>query len=78
MAPRVCNGPGRHQLITYIGHRAWAVDPEGLVHQIPVLTPEYLPLAQLVPVIAPTYSLSWRAEKVFTVRQSIAQNLSDL
>lgn len=60
---------------THIEHRALAVGREGLVHQIPVLIPEYLLPPQWVPVVAPTCSLPLLSEYLFTLHQSVAQNL---
>ena len=51
---------------------------ERLVNKIPVLNPEYLLPSQGIPVLAPTSSLLLRSEYLFTVHQSMAQNLSDM
>ena len=53
------NGLGRHKSLTHIEHHAGAVGREGLVHEIPVLTPEYLLPSQWVPLLAPTYLLKY-------------------
>ena len=42
---------------SHISNSVGAVGREGLVHLIPVLTPEYLFPSQWVPVLAPTYLL---------------------
>ena len=54
------NGLGRHKSLTHIKHHAGAVGREDLVHEIPVLTPEYLLPSQWVPVLGPTCLLSRR------------------
>ena len=72
------NSPGEHKSFTHIEHRAGMVGREGLVHSIPVLTPEYLLSSWWVPVLTPTYLRPSRAEKVFTTPQSTAENLSNM
>ena len=72
------NSPGEHKSFTHIEHRAGTVGREGLVHSIPVLTPEYLLPSWWVPVLTSTYLLPWWAEKVFTTHQSMAENLSNI
>ena len=51
---------------------------EGLVNQIPVLTPEYLLPSQWIPDHAPCYSLPLRSEYLFTPHLSVTQHLSDV
>ena len=52
-----------YQFQTHIEHRAaGAVGREGLVHLIPVLTPQYLLPFKWVPGLAPSYLLPRRAE----------------
>ena len=57
------NGPRRHKLFTHIEYRAGAVGRKGLVHLIPVLSPEYLLPSQWVPVLAPTYYADLATER---------------
>ena len=48
-------GPGRRKSFTHIEHHTGAVGREGLVHYIPILTPElYLLPSQGIPVLTPT------------------------
>ena len=72
------NSPGEHNSFTHIEHRAGTVSREGLVHSIPVLTPEYLLPSWWVPVLTSTYLLPWWAEKVFTTHHSMAGNLTNI
>ena len=68
------NGPGRKKSFIHIEHRAGAVSRECLVQEkIAVLT--LLP-SKWVPVLAPSYLLQRQPERVFTLHQSMAQNLS--
>ena len=68
-----CNGPERKKSFTHIEHRAGAVSPEYLVQEkIAVLT--LLP-SKWVPAFAPFYLLQRQPERVFTLHQSMAQNL---
>ena len=48
-------------------HRSEAVGREDLVLLIPMLTPEYLPPSQWVPVLAPIY-FPIRSEYLFTLK----------
>ena len=59
-------------------HRTGAVGREGLVNWIPFLAPQYILPSQWISVVAPTYSLPLRSEYLFTLRQTVAQNLSDI
>ena len=56
------------------------VGREGLVHQMPVLTPEYLLPSQWVADVALTYSLPALPSKYLLTmhHQSVAQNLSNM
>ena len=46
--------------------------------KFPVLTPKYLLPSQRIPVLTLTYSLPLRSYYLFTLYQSVTQNLSDM
>ena len=70
----ICNGPGRKKSFIHIEHHAGAVSRECLVQEkIAVLT--LLP-SMWVQALAPSYLLQRQPERVFTLHQSMAQNLS--
>ena len=56
-------------------HSGWL---RGFGELNPSLTPEYLLSLQWIPVLAPIDSLPLRSEYMFTLHQSMAQNLSDM
>ena len=64
---------------THIEHCAGAVAREGLVLEIPILTPEYLTSTAVVSVpFLPTHSLLFRPEYLFILHQSVVQNVSGI
>lgn len=63
---------------THIENCAGAVAREGLVLEIPILTPEYLTSVALVQSFLPTHSLLCRSEYLFILHQSVVQNVSDI
>ena len=69
-----CNGTGLKKSFTHIEHRAGAVSRECLVQE-KIAVPTLLP-SKWVRALAPSYSPQRQPERVFTLHQSMAQNLS--
>jgi len=63
---------------THIEHCAGAVGREGLVLEIPILTPEYLTSVAVVSVLF-AYSFTLASVRILVpVAQSVVQNVSDM
>ena len=76
-------GSGLEQIVHTYGTSDRCGWPRGFCElNIPVLSSEYFLPCQLVPVLAPTYSRSrstiLQSDHLFTLHQSVAQNLSDM
>ena len=77
------NDSGLEQIVHTHGTSDRCGWPRGFCElNIPVLSSEYFLPCQLVPVLAPTYSRSrsttLQSDHLFTLHQSVAQNLSDM
>ena len=78
-AIRYSNGTELEQVVKLIENRAGAVDRECVGEpKFPVLAPKYLLPSQRIPVLTLTYSLPLRSYYLFTLHQSVTQNLSDM